>query len=81
MPVQVPVVAPGPVPVPSASTDDEPADGAADSDPDAPDGPPREADTAALRAVPPLAAPGSPVGPFTVVRPHDAGAEEAPGDR
>ena len=80
-PVPVPVVAPGRVPAPSAPTDDEPADGAADSAADAPDGPPREADTAALRAVPPLAAPGSPVGPFTVVGSHDAGAGEAPGDR
>ena len=80
-PVPVPVVAPGRVPAPSASTDDEPAEGAADSPADAPDGPPRESDTAALRAVPPLAAPGSPVGPFTVVSSHDADAGEAPGDR
>ena len=48
--------------------------------PDAPDGPPRQADTAALRAVPPLAAPGSPVGPFTVVGSPDAYAGTGAGE-
>ncbi len=82
-PAAAPVPAPAPVPMPkpSASTDDEPAEGAVDSPADAPDGPPREADAAALRAVPPLAAPGSPVGPFTVVSSPDAGVDEAPADR
>jgi hypothetical protein len=78
VPAPVPVVA---VAAAADEDDDAPTDGAAD---DAPDGPPREAETTGLRAVPPLAAPGSPVGPFTVVESHDAGTgegAETPADR
>lgn len=81
------VVVPAPVVVGDVRQDD-PAGSAADSSSDtpdqAPDGPPLQAAAPAPRAVPPLAAPGAPVGPFTVVRAAETGAGEgveASGDR